>query len=67
MKYTVEIRWTHLWDKAIGQWNVDDAGNEARAAEQEEVPVETARFGQRKVSGLGSHAALILYKSESVA
>ncbi len=49
-----------LRDETVWQGDVDDAGDEAGAAEEEEVPVEAAGFLQWELLRLGGDAALVL-------
>ena len=49
-----------LRHETVWQWDIDDAGDEASAAEQEEVPMEAARFLERELLRLRRDAALIL-------
>lgn len=49
-----------LRHETVWQWDVDDAGDKASTAEQEEVPVEAARFLERELFRLRRNAALIL-------
>ena len=49
-----------LRHETIWQWDIDDACDEASTAEQEEVPMEAARFLERELLGLRRDAALVL-------
>lgn len=52
--------WMYLWDETVGHWDPSDAGEKGRAAEEEEVPVESSGFLQRKLSCLRGEAAHVL-------
>ena len=49
-----------LGHETVGQGDVDDAGDEARAAEEEEIPMEAAGFFEGVLLCLRGYARLIL-------
>ena len=49
-----------LWDETVWQRDVDDTGDEARAAEEEEVPMETTGLFEWEIPRLSRDTALIL-------
>jgi len=51
---------TYLRNETIWQGNPDDASDEGRAAQEEEVPVETGRLLERELFRLSGDAAYIL-------
>jgi hypothetical protein len=49
-----------LRDEAVGHGKPDDACDEGRAAEEEEVPVEAGGLFEWKLAGLGGQTADVL-------
>ena len=53
-------RGKYLRNETVWHWDSRDAGEEGRAAEEKEVPVETTWFLEGELAGLGCETAYVL-------